>query len=369
MNRIGRAIALTAACLVGLLVVLRLARPQPSSVPADSRGTTRRAFIEDAIRTTSADIALGNLNAQIKQVEAVSERGELLTVSQGAALVELLGARGQYTGSIADRERALDVAEDVARRFPTEPVAQLSRAHGRAAFHRFAEALADLEHAARLGASASVVDGMRATVFQGLGRYDEALAIRRTAAQRAPNTETLGALASLQAERGAVDDAAQLFEEARWSYRDVSPLPLAFLYFDEGSMWMRRGDLGRARALFEAALRHVPGYAAACRNLAEVDDALGDLEHAIGVLEPVAQTSDDPEIAALYARLLAAAHRPDDARVWHAAAARRYDELVAAHPDAYGPHAAEFWLGTDKALRLPVARYAPAPRRLALVSW
>ena len=46
------------------------------------------------------------------------------------------------------------------------------------------------------------------------------------------------ALASLASDLG-------LFAEARWSYRDISPFPLAFLYFDEGAMWMLHGDLER----------------------------------------------------------------------------------------------------------------------------
>src|SRR4051794_3560704 len=52
------------------------------------------AFIEDEIRTTSPDIALGNLEAQIKQLER-SSRGQDLTVGQRAGLAELFTAHGQ----------------------------------------------------------------------------------------------------------------------------------------------------------------------------------------------------------------------------------------------------------------------------------
>src|SRR5205085_10751922 len=131
--------------------------------------------------------------------------------------------------SIADHERALAIGEDLAREFPGDPVALLARARGRSAFHRFAEALADLERAAGLGAPAAAVADMRAAIYQALGRYDEALAIRRANAERNPSTDNLGALASLQAQRGAVADGARLIEEARWSYRDGPPFPLAML--------------------------------------------------------------------------------------------------------------------------------------------
>src|SRR5262249_1672733 len=105
------------------------------------------------------------------------------------------------------------------------------------------------------------------------------------------------------------------------------------------------------------------------RHLAEVDAALGDLEHAIALLEPLAPTADDPDIAALLGRLLTAAHRPDEALAWHAAAARRYEELVAAYPDAYGPHAAEFLLGGEGPVCLPSSRSAPALGGLGLGGW
>ena len=37
--------------------------------------------------------------------------------------------------------------------------------------------------------------------------------------------------------------------------------------------------------------------------------------------------------------------RNDEANGWRRLAANRYDELTAAHPEAFADHAAEFWLG------------------------
>lgn len=355
------------------LALLGACRPSASAPPvtqAKAGSAARPAFVEDPIRTTDPDIAMGNLEAQIRQLERLSAHGAL-TVGQRAALVELIAAHAQYTGSIADHERALALAEELAGAFPDDPVALLARARGRAAFHRFAESLSDLDHAAALGASPATVAGMRAGIYQALGRYDEALTIRRDSAERNPSADNLGALASLRAARGDIDDAARLFAEARWSYRDISPFPLAFLFFDEGAMWMRHGDLERARALFEAAHRRLPSYATAQCYLAEVEAALGHTEHAIALLEPLARTADDPNGAAQLTRILADAGRADEAASWRTAAARRYDELVAAHPDAYADHAAEFWLnaGGNPELALPLARHAPSARRLAPTSW
>lgn len=365
----------TATVLLALLAGCRSSSSPPSASRRADAVTGERAvpaaFVaERMIRTTSPDIAMGNLEAQIAQLDRRLQRG-VLTVGERAGLVELLAAHGQYTGRIADHERALAVAEDLAHASPDDPAALLARARARSAFHRFTEALADVDRAAALGASEAAVATMRAAIYQALGRFDEALAIRRANAERNPSADSLGALASLQAQRGAVDDAAQLFAEARSRYRDTSPFPLAYLDFDEGAMWMRHGYLERARTLFAAALQRVPSFAMARCQLAEVESALGRPAEAIALLEHLAQTSDDPQAAAQLAVLLAAAGRTDEAAAWRRAAEVRYDELVAAYPDAYAPHAAEFWLNAGGALqqRLLLTRYAPAPRRLARTSW
>jgi len=366
----SQSVIATAGILLALLTGCRPSSSQPSASVARTVRAMPYAFVEERIRTTSADIAMGNLEAQIAQLERRSEHNAL-TVGERAGLVELLAAHGQYTGRIADHERALAIAEDLALASPDDPLALMARARARSAFHRFTESLADVDRATARGASASAVANMRASIYQAVGRFDEALVIRRANAERNPSADNLGALASVQAQRGAIDDATQLFAEARWSYRDVSPFPLAFLDFDEGAMWMQHGYLERARSLFAAALHRVPSYAMARCQLAEVETALGHGEQAIALLEPLAQTADDPQAAAQLVGLLTAAGRPDEAAPWRRAAAQRYDELVAAYPDAYAPHAAEFWLnaGGDLQQRLLLARYAPAPRRLARTSW
>lgn len=370
-HRIPTAIAVTGLALALLFSRKPSSRAEPSLVHRKARHPAlEHAVVADDIRTTNPQIALGNLEAQIRQSEQRCDRADAL-VGERAARVELLLAHGQYTGSIADRERALALGDDLGRTSPTEPIALLARARGRAAFHRFDEALADLQRASELGASPSTIADLRASIYQALGRYDEALVIRRMQAGRNPNADTLGALASVLAQRGDTDDAARIFDEARWSYRDVSPFPLAFLLFDEGAMWMRHGDLGRARVLFESALRRLPDYAAARCHLAEVDAALGEIDTAVALLEPLAQNADDPEAAALLARILTANGRADAALPWRRQAAQRYQELVAAYPDAYAPHAAEFWIsaGIPSQRDLRIARSAPPPRRLALVNW
>ena len=66
--------------------------------------------------------------------------------------------------------------------------------------------------------------------------------------------------------------------------------------------------------------------------------------------------------------------RNDEASGWCLLAANRYDELTAAHPEAFADHAAEFWLGAGndppKGLRFAEfnLRVRKSPRAYGLVA-
>jgi tetratricopeptide (TPR) repeat protein len=318
------------------------------------------------LSTTSGVIALVNLQVQIDSLEAQAAVGRL-AVAQRAGLVELLTLRGHVLGRIADYERAAVLAEQLVRDALDDRVAFLARARARTTLHRFAEALADLDAAERLDADPSTLDAERAAIFQALGCYDEALALRRSAAERRPDFATLGALAGLQAERGLLAEAEHVFIEARRCYQRVSPFPIAMLDFQHGLMWMDQGDLHAAHAWFDAAVRRVPSYAPALGHLAEVDTALGAREAAIARLRRLAVSSDDPEYAAQLAGVLSEAGQEQEARDWRARAAARYDELIARHPAAFADHAAEFWLtvGANGGRALHLAQQNVAIRQTA----
>jgi tetratricopeptide (TPR) repeat protein len=398
--------------VVVLLCLITWHDPPPASRHAGGVPSLRRpsALPQAALQTTDGAIALGNLEAQIAAEERLASYG-LLTISQRAAIAELLIMRGQFLGRIADYERAEALAELLVREAPIDGSAFLVRARVRATFHRFAEALADLAEAERLGVNSNYSAAVRATIFQASGRYDEAVAIRQQLVQARPDISSLGAEAAVWAEQGETDTAERLFGRALQQYRDVSPFPVVWLYVQQGLMWMWEGNLTRARALFEAACTRLPGYAVAQGHLAMVEAALarharalvafhtwmqdGRLgrpqersvtsqgeaaaaedryARAIALLRPLAISSDDPEYAAYLARVLTEVGQLEEAHHWRAVAATRYDELIARYPEAFADHAAEFWLvvGGDaqKGLRLAVKnlenRQTPRAYELAL---
>ena len=199
-------------------------------------------------RTTDGTIALSNLEAHIDGLELSRCRGELDSPAW-SELIDLITLRAQIRGRIADYERASALAEQCALDAPADGLGLLTRARTRAALHRFDEALADLDSAERFGSPDPEVEAERAAILQAVGRYDEALALRRTAAERRADFESLAGLASLHAELGEITAAETWFDESWRCFRSVSPFPIALLEFQRGHMWLRHGDFECARQL------------------------------------------------------------------------------------------------------------------------
>ena len=241
------------------------------SAVATQAATNRARFIQHT--TTHGVIALFNLESQIDSLEQDVRRGEA-SIASRAALSELLTLRGLIVGRIAEYERAERIAERLVHEASSDPLSLLARARIRGLFHRFAQALNDLECAERLSLDAETAIGERAGILQALGRYKEARALREEAARRRPSFENLGALAGLSGEQGDIDAAERLYEDSVHLYRGVSPFPLALLDFQRGLMWMHKGLMEEARSWFDAALHRVPAYAPAQGHLAEVEAQL-----------------------------------------------------------------------------------------------
>ena len=324
------------------------------------------------VRTTDGTIALANLDAQIESLEL--QAGRQPTGRWLGELVDRLILRGEILGRIADYERAAALAEEFGRDEPPDGTVFLARARTRASLHRFEEALTDLDVAERLGMAGAEVDADRAAIFQAVGRYDAATALRQAAVQRRADFVTLWGMAALHAERGEIDAAEHLFDESRARFRGVSPFGLAQLDFQRGHMWQEEGDLGRAQEWLMAAWVRLPFYARAEGHLAEVEAALGERETATARLTRLSGVSDDPDYATQLASILRDDGRLGEAGLWRARAMMRYDELVARHPAAFADHSAEFWLtvGGNPQRALSLARrnfeVRPTPRAHALLS-
>ncbi len=308
-------------------------------------------------RTTAGVIALVNLRAQI---EGLQRRGQLglLSMLEHAELIDLVAQRGHILGRIADYEWAGQQAERLVEKLPKEGVAYLARAKARSRFHRFSDAVADLDRAEQLGADSEAVNSERGGILQAIGDYKGALSLFQQAADCQTNFASLVALATFHSDLRETEPAERLFDMARNAYCGVSPIPLALLDFQRGHMWMGIDDLERARHWFGSAVRLLPDFAPAQGHLAEVEAEFGETECAVNRLQPLTKTSDDPDYCAELSRILREAGRVEEADDLRAQAVARYDELILLHPAAFADHAAAFWLeiANDPQRALPLAK-------------
>lgn len=310
--------------------------------------------------TTNADIALSNLDVQIRSREASVAR-DPDDVQTAVQLVAMLLARGQYTGRIVDYEHADALATRCVDRHPTSGEAHLARASTLETFHLFEKALGEVDAAERLRAQAGDVKHARASTYMAQGRFDEADALglwHETQGLDATELASAGVLAG-ERERDAESDA--LFEKARSAYRDVSPFPVAWVDFQRGSLLERKGEPARAKLYFAEAHQVLPTFAHACVHLA----ALETPGRARDLLEPLRGKSDDPEVDAAYADVLRRLGRMGEAQPIIARVASRYEELLGRHPEAFADHAANFYLGLggNAARAVQLARLNAANRR------
>src|SRR5262245_29632565 len=221
---------------------------------------------------TDGTIALLNLQAQIDGLEGHC------TSAEAATLIDLLILRGLILGRISDYERAAQLANRQVGAAPTDAAAYMARARTRAVFHRFAEALDDLDDVDRMSPHDAAARRERAAILQAQGRSDEALAAYSAVIDGVGQFERAAALTGLWAERGEGDTAHRFYLDSLRSSRGISPFPVALLDFQLGVIWMRHARLEEARTCFEAAIARVPAYAAAHGHLAEVEADLGNPE-------------------------------------------------------------------------------------------
>jgi tetratricopeptide (TPR) repeat protein len=132
---------------------------------------------------------------------------------------------------------------------------------------------------------------------------------------------------------------------AQLQFHDVAPFPIAWLYFQQGLMWERVGNLPRARELFSAAVLRLPSYAAAISHLAAAEAVGLQRDQAIARLRALLETADDPEYKGQLAQLLKESGKTEEAAALAAKARSEYAALLARHPRAFASHSARFYLG------------------------
>src|ERR1700676_405570 len=230
--------------------------------------------------TTASIIAIVNLDQQIAEL------------GDNPGVEDLLILREEFLADYDALDRASALAEG---RFLTAQDL-LKRAQTRAAVHRFADALSDLESAQQHGVSPDQILPLRASILIATGHASEVVAQLKKDLIRNPSFASRSMLATAYAAMGRVDRADRLYAAALADLKTTLPFPYAWIYLGRGLMWAEQGqNPARAEVMYTQALAYVPEFAASNISLAKLEMARGDNTAARKRISQVARSTNQPE--------------------------------------------------------------------------
>lgn len=319
----------------------------PAAAPAAATVEARYPLSPAQRVTTDAAIYLGNLDARIEVLQSDVDTGR--QPSRRAALAAGLLYRYRILGRLADAEAALALAEQAVVESSANADAWLTLASARSAFHLFSAAEQALQQARAMGAAAERWQPLQRDLQVALGDYAALAEDFAHSDQPVADFYELAHRADLRLLLGDLGGASFWYRTAQDLYIDVDPVPLAWLYTQQGIALLRHGDFAAARDFFAAAYARLPQYYLAAEHLAECEHALGNLDRARALYREVIAQTGNPEFQAALAAVERDAGNQEVADAALAAAERGYRDLLARHPAAYAQHAAEFFLERGQA--------------------
>ena len=293
-------------------------------------------------RSTSAGIYLRNFASRKISIDARVAK----TPTGSSALSELAAWHMEQQlldGDPTHADKALAALDTAVAASPKLSVLRLRRAGVLGHLHRFADAQADLEIALKADPTDPSVRRALGKVLENRGRYAEAKPHLAVAPSR-PTYRDLGEQAAKIFKTGDVERADKTLRIAAATYRDVHPIPLAWIDLQRGLLRLRTGRWAEAKTFFEAAYNRLPQYFLVAEHLAEVEAKLGNHARALALYDDVVKQTRLPEFMAARAGVLADMGRAAEAEAALAQADARWDAILKAHGTAYAAHAVGFWL-------------------------
>jgi len=332
------------------------------------------AFVEldhSGPSATDGEIAAINLESARRGAWARFARDARLP-GAAEAIVDQERLAAQFLGDLDSLDRLEGLATQFAR-VDDSSRAALVEAEVASAVHRFDDARSHLARAAHMGGLRDTIERHLLTIDQASGvKLDAVLAARRRIATASGQLEDLVPLAALLADLERFAEADAVYQQAFYSYDDVSPFPLAWVCFQLGMLWgelVPVPDPHLAALWYRRAIAYLPGYVKARVHLAEIYTSQKQNGDAELLLLP-ALSSRDPEVRWRLADVLIAQERFEEAETQLATARLGFDELLERHLLAFADHAAEFYAasGNDyrRALELALANVANRPTRRAI---
>jgi len=338
--------ALAALALVGAVACGE--GPAASSPHPAAPGTSASGTTAPSQRLTASETALTNLNSRIVGLRtAVSAQPSVAALR--AELVANLLSRAQFVGSFSDLSESLVLASEGHSLSSDAERAIETEASALGSVHEFTSAT---ELLASIDRTATDAFGNLQLARGADPRPIEQA--RRERVQISPSFGSWSSWAIALAAAGDFEAADAAYAAALEHYRDVSPLPVAWVAFQRGVMWAERaGDSARGRAFYAEATRVLPEYVVANVHLAEVEISEGQVDAARSRLGRLVEAgTEDPEPYGVLSSIAATASERERLRELTES---RYRSLIERHPNAFLDHGAEFFVTVDPELALELA--------------
>ena len=335
-------------------------------VPREARGAAP-ARLPEVNKTLEPDYV-------VRQIDHVIETRQKLIANtasafaRGKARRELIGAllqRAQFLGDLSAYDKALEIVAAMLADDREKPDRHIHHARVLSALHRFAEAAAALDRAEAEGVSPRSLELYRIRLLLNQGKPLEALDRLEALDKRQKTLPVISTLAVTLADLGRREAAARQFSRGVSGPTLIDPLPVAYLWFQQGLMSEREGRRGDARTYYQLALDRFPYYPALVSHMAALEAEAGETDQAIQRLRELTKRTDDPEYLGQLAKILRDTGKTDEANRLAAKAEAGYTALLEKHPLAFADHAARFYLDVvkkpERALELAAANLDNRP--------
>lgn len=160
--------------------------------------------------------------------------------------------------------------------------------------HDFEGALALGQTAVELAPRISRGWGVVGDALTELGRYDEAVDAVQTMVDTRPDLSSFSRVSYQRELRGDLDGAIEAMERAL-EYGSATVENSEYIRVLLGNLWFLKGDLARARSLYQTAYDRYNGFPYAAEGLARVDAAEGRLPEAIARYQEASAQVPQPQ--------------------------------------------------------------------------
>lgn len=320
-----------------------------------------RPRTQKELSTTDWQVFIRNLRGQVKgSGAAVAKAPQPLKLKMHA---QKLLSLGRLLGDIEVLGEALAVADRMVKASPRDAAGLLLRAQARFALHQWDGVREDVKAIKKISPKLSGVGDLEAELLWNAGKYDEATGAFTALAKERPTLYRVARLGNILAQRAGFEAGDKAFARAETLYRDVSPVPIAWLYVQRALLRIEHGRYREALLFLEGAYERAPGYPMVVEHLAQVHALLGDRRLAAELYEEAIGLTPHPEYYGALAGVLRAMARTEEAEKHEATARARAGSLLKSHPAAAAGHAVEVLQGAARKEAL-AAFLAEASQRL-----